>query len=147
MTFTAYESSKVEVENLLFKESTSAEFIFLVKSGTLLTVKEQNGRLVPTGTHKKGDFLGVSGGINRKVYDESCFTIEDVEVVPIPISEVSKIIDSNELWLKKIVNTTIDRLDSAINILAEHKIFDTAKSSDFVFSDEIEAKFRKLINE
>ena len=60
--------------------------------------------------------------------------------------EVKKIIDSNELWLKKIVGTIIERLDSAIDILAEHKIFDTSKNSDFVFSDEIEAKFRKLIN-
>ena len=66
--------------------------------------------------------------------------------MPIPISEVAKIIDNNELWLKKIINTTIDRLDSAVNILAEHKIFDTAKSSDFSFDDEAEAKFRKLMN-
>ena len=144
--FTSYEPSSLSELELLFKEGEDSEFIFLVKSGKLVTVKENNGRLVPTGMHKTGDFLGVSGSVNKDKYDESCFSVEKVEVVPIPVQEVKKIIDSNELWLKKIVGTIIERLDSAIDILAEHKIFDTSKNSDFVFSDEIEAKFRKLIN-
>lgn len=144
---TSYEPSALTNEQILFKEGDAAPFVFLVKSGKFVTVKNNNGRLVPTGVHKKGDFLGVSGGINRNVYDESCFSVESAEVVPIPVTEVSKIIDSNELWLKKIVNTIIERLDSAIDILAEHKIFDTSKSSNFVFSDEVEARFRKLMND
>lgn len=147
MTFTSYEPSSFENESLIFKEGNSAEYIILIKSGEIVTLKDHNGRLVPTGLHRKGDFLGVSGGINRGIYDESGFSIGEVEVVPIPVSEVSNIIDSNELWLKKIINTTIDRLDSAVNILAEHKIFDTSKNSSFTFDDEVEARFRKLINE
>ncbi len=147
MTFTSYEPNTLENLQLIFKEGVSAEYIFLIKSGKAVTVKEHSGRLVPTGIHKKGDFLGVAGSINRQTYDESCFTIEDCEVVPIPVSEVTNIINSNELWLKQIVNTIIERLDSAVDILAEHRIFDTTKTSNFVFSDEIEAKFRKLINE
>ncbi len=142
MSYTFYKETRIESGTILMKENDSASCIFLLKSGVAIGAKENSGRLIKVGSFLAGDFVGAVDSIWSKKYKESVFAESDLIVIPLPINDVSKVIETCPEWIRKLLKTLVTRLDHSLELVTEHKIND---ETVVPFDNETEARFRMLL--
>ncbi|EQC43370.1 Crp/Fnr family transcriptional regulator [Bacteriovorax sp. Seq25_V] len=144
MEYTLYKETRVESGTVLFKENSPANCIFLFKSGRAVGTKESDGRLIKVGSFTTGDFVGAVDSIWGKEYKESVFAESELIVIPLPIGDISSVIETCPEWIRKLLKTIVTRLEHSLELVTEHKINDETSEP---FDNETEAKFRMLLKE
>jgi CRP-like cAMP-binding protein len=147
MDIISYEEISLKKGEVLFKENSIGDHIFLVKSGEMITLKETKGRLLPTGLHKETDFVGAVHGIGGGEYCESAIARTHSILIPLPIDDIEKVVDECPNWIRLLLNIIIERLDHSLKFLSEHKIMEDLSHYDEAYTDEDEALYRKQLKE
>lgn len=138
----AYKEIKIAAGSVLLKENTTSDFIYVVKSGVLIGVKESDGRLIKTSNFGEGDFLGVVDIFENEVYKESVISQTASIVLALPARDIKNVVKKSPAWLGSLVKVITSRLNHGLNIISEHKI---NNESDDTFSIEQESNLRKVL--
>ncbi|OIQ18568.1 MAG: hypothetical protein BM556_09950 [Bacteriovorax sp. MedPE-SWde] len=144
---TSYEPVRLNAGDVLFKENEKGNHIYIVQGGEVITVKENNGRYLPTGLHREGDFVGAVHGIGGGKYSENAIARTNCTVVSLPIDDIEKVIDECPSWIRHLMGTIVDRLDHSLKFLNEHKIMEDLTEYDEAYTSEDEALYRKKLKE
>lgn len=147
MQITSYKELSLQEGDVLFKENELGNHIFIVKAGELITLKENSGRLLPTGLHRETDFVGAIHGVGGGEYREAAIARTNAIVIPIPINDIEKVVDECPNWIRLLLNTIVERLDHSLSFLCEHKIMEDLSHYGEVFTDEDAALYRKKLKE
>ena len=144
MTITAYKDFVLDKEKLLYKEGEPAEFIFLIKGGEIVSVKNKDNRIIPTGIHSENDFIGcVSASL--KNYHESAVTKSKAIITPIPVKDVLTVVGSCPEWVGDLLNTLSERLNASVDLMSEHKIISEPFADNYFIQNE--SKILKVVGE
>lgn len=144
MSDSVYKEIKLKQGQVLFREGEASKNVYLVKTGILVGVKNADNRIIKAGQFHARDFIGVVNILESKKYKESVIAEMDSVLVVLPADELRSVIGTSPEWINKLVNTIMSRLESGLDLLAEHKISDENSGE---FSQEVEAKFRKLLKD
>lgn len=144
MSDSVYKEIKLKQGEVLFKEGDSARNIYLVKEGILIGLKNTDSRIIKVGQFQSRDFIGVVNIFESKKYKESVVAELDSVLVVLPADEIRSVVGGSPEWINKLINTIMSRLDSGLELLAEHKISDEQSGE---FHQELEAKYRKILKD
>jgi len=147
MDVISYEELTLKEGDVLFKENTIGDHIFLVKAGEMITLKENKGRLLPTGLHRETDFIGAIHGIGGGEYSETAIARTNAVLVPLPVDDIEKVVDECPNWIRLLLSTIIERLDHSLSFICDHKIMEDLSHYDETYTDEDEALYRKKLKE
>jgi CRP/FNR family cyclic AMP-dependent transcriptional regulator len=109
----------LNMNDVLIREGTSPDFVYLVKKGRLRAYKTAHGKTVPLGEVESGEFVGEMayfGGVARSASVEA---ITDCEIIEIPIGTLDRILYRRPSWSKTLMMTLSKRLSQANAKIAE----------------------------
>lgn len=146
MEITSYEDLTLEKNSVLFKFQGEGQHIFLIKKGELITLRERDGRIYPTGVHREGDFVGV-GIIASGHYFESAIARTDLEVIPLPLEDITSVASKCPGWIQSLLRTIIVRLEGGVNLLTDQRIMEGPGGLGDSYTNEDEAIYRRSLKE
>lgn len=134
------------VHTLVFKEGTPANKLYLVKRGEVLCLKASKDRLIPVFMARSGDILGENAMIADLDYTYSAVTNSAVELVEIPSTNFTEVLNSSPDWLVELTTTMISRFQSTASLIAENRLIHPSIIGEDEFTNEMEIEFRKLLS-
>lgn len=132
-------------ENIIYKEGDLVKGFYIVLSGKVILLKNQNKRLVPLYTAINNDLIGEECVFsNSENYSCSAIAIEDCELVFIDKKDIDKFLNLKNNWIESILKSISNKILKTSSILAEHQIIENQLSQmdDFTL---MENKFRELL--
>ncbi len=137
---------KFKKDNLIFHSSSSAECLYIVKTGKVLVVKEVDKRIIPIKVVEANGFLGEGVVGTKAAWGVSAIALEDSELVSVPKKEMMQFFDEAPAWVKTVVETITSRINQTQDLLAEHKIIDSELCGGIELNSAFEVKLKKIIN-
>lgn len=110
-------STKIVLEpgEKLFSEGDSADCMFYVVSGLLVTSKlKANGDVHVIGKVGPGELIGEMAVMTRDVRAITVSAIEKTELIPIPSDKVMSIVEGQPKWIKLMIENLSRRLRESI---------------------------------
>lgn len=130
---------------VVFKEGTKANKLYLVKSGEVLCLKSSKDRLIPVFLAKEGDIIGESAMMQDHPYTYSAITMAQVELVEIANFSFKQVFSKAPEWLVDLTSTMISRFQSTSNLIAENRMIHPSIISEEQFDSQTEIEFKKLL--
>jgi CheY-like chemotaxis protein len=100
----------VKAGEILIKQGDKGDEMYWVVTGKLEAYKEDNGKNIPLGTITAGELVGEMSFIDHRERSAYVKAVEDSEVLVIPCSKFTKILESQPQWLKNLVKNLSLRL-------------------------------------
>lgn len=148
MNISLNENVKVISKNqLLFREGNEATHFYLVKSGSILCIKNSKDRLVPVYNAKDQQILGEEAALTGRAHSYSAIAMEDSEVVEIETKLVKKLLNSGPSWMNNLLTTLGQRATDTAAAIAEHRIFSDELSSGANLAPEEENKLKMILDQ
>ncbi len=141
-----YEPHPVQKDTVLFKEGMKHDYIYLVKSGDVVILKENAGRVTPVKYCGEKDFIGLNDQF-VPMCKSSAVTLGFTEVIPLPKSDVREILENSPKWINLLLHTLTDRLEDSVNFVSEHFITEEFEDYDGEFTEEVEIRLRKVLKD
>ena len=116
--------------DVLFAEGDPSHYLYLIKSGKVLLVKEENMSLKKIEIMGKKDVIGLNSLIIDKDHEYTSFSIGRVEVIKIKKSEIKGILGKCEPWLMDLMKAICDRLNATIEVLKNHNLLEKNNFQD-----------------
>jgi CRP-like cAMP-binding protein len=146
MKISAYKDFILKEGDMLFRDGDKVDYVYLIKNGEIITLKENDGRLFPLGVFTTQDFVGAINTINGGKVRESAIAKSKCVLTPIPTKDISKVVDACDDWVADVLSNITQRLQGSFNLVAEHKlVLDNCEIGEN-FTDEDEAKYRKVLD-
>jgi signal-transduction protein with cAMP-binding, CBS, and nucleotidyltransferase domain len=99
--------------DVLMKEGEKAEFVYILKAGTLRAFNYVNGKKVILGNVSTGEFVGEMAYINDEPRSAFIEALSDAQLIEVPIALVDKILYKRPAWSKALLQTLSKRLKIA----------------------------------
>ncbi len=100
----------VKAGDILIKQGDHGEEMYWVVSGRLEAYKDDNGKNVSLGVITTGELVGEMSFIDHKERSAYVKAIEDSEVLVIPCSKFTKVLEAQPQWFKNLVKNLSLRL-------------------------------------
>ena len=110
--------------DILFAEGDPSHYLYLIKSGKVLLVKEENMNLKKIEIMGKKDIIGLNSLIIDKEHEYTSVSIGRVEVIKIKKSEVKGILGKCEPWVMDLMKVICDRLNKTSEVLESHNLLE-----------------------
>ena len=98
--------------DVLMREGDQANFVYILKKGSLKAVTEKSGNTVVLGTVQPGEFVGEMAYINGEARSASIIALSDCELIEIPVNKLDHILFQKPAWSKALVRTLSKRVSS-----------------------------------
>jgi CRP-like cAMP-binding protein len=134
-----------ETFELIFKPGQSVKELFIVQSGKVLTFYISDGRIVPISMAMTGDFLGHDAVFNRDEYVCYAVALDHTGVAPIRKADITDILKNSPDWVRNLIETMSNRLNSTQEILSEFKIVSSELTNDEELNPKLEAQLLKIV--
>ena len=121
---------------VLFVEGESSAYLYIVISGKIRVVKEQENGVVPISIIGDKSFLGELSMFSDEPRSASAIAETDLRLVKIKKSEIRKVIKLCPVWVREIMETLSERLRLGSEILLEHNIVDNSIDNNNEMSPE-----------
>ncbi len=108
--------------NVLFVEGEPSTYLYIIKSGSILILRDDNNRITPLAEIGAKQFLGEISIFTDEARTANAIVTQDSEVYLVKKSDIKKVIRDCPEWLSEIMETLCDRLKHASDVLREHKI-------------------------
>lgn len=129
--------------NVLFTEGEPSTFLYIIKSGKVLLVREQGDGLVPLSVVGAGQFIGEISIFTDEPRSASAIIQEDAQLYLIKKSDIKNIVKTCPEWISDIIETLCMRLKHTTDVLKEHKLM--ADGSQTNLTTEQEKTLRQAI--
>lgn len=141
-----YEVHAIKKDEVLFKEGLACEYVFLIKSGEVVTLKENEGRIVTIALNKEADFLGISKEFSDMA-TESAIAYSYTEVIPLPKKDIKDVISKSPKWINILLHTLSDRFNESVHLISKHRLSADLTEYGKDYSDNDEARYRRALKE
>jgi len=137
----------IDTKTLIFKEGTSANKLYIIKSGEVLCLKESNDRLIPFFIAKDGDIIGENAMIENSNYGYSSIAFSRCELIEIPSFNFKRVFAESPEWLRDLTKTMVERFLSSSNLLAENRVLTPLILSEEEYNSKIENEYKKILSQ
>ena len=134
-----------ETFDLIFKPGQPVKDLFIVQSGKVITFQLSDGRIVPISMAMSGDFLGHDAVFNKDQYMTYAVALDRTGVAPIRNNDISDILKNSPEWVRNLIETMSNRLNSTQEILSEFKIISSELTNDEELTPQLEAQLLKIL--
>jgi CRP-like cAMP-binding protein len=134
-----------ETFDLIFKPGQPVKDLFIVQSGKVITFQLSDGRIVPISMAGAGDFLGHDAVFNKDQYMSYAVALDRTGVAPIRKNDISDILKNSPEWVRNLIETMSNRLNSTQEILSEFKIISSELTNDEELTPQLEAQLLKIL--
>jgi CRP-like cAMP-binding protein len=134
-----------ETFDLIFKPGQPVKDLFIVQSGKVITFQLSDGRIVPISMAMSGDFLGHDAVFNKDQYMSYAVALDRTGVAPIRNNDISDILKNSPEWVRNLIETMSNRLNSTQEILSEFKIISSELTNDEELTPQLEAQLLKIL--
>lgn len=131
---------------VVFKEGSRADKLYLIKTGEVLCLKFSIDRLIPVFLAKAGDIIGESAMIQDREYTYSAITLAETELVEVPSKSFNEALSAAPSWLVELTNTMITRFQHTSNLIAENRMVHSSIIPDDQFTPTLEVEFKRLLS-
>lgn len=132
---------------VLYTEGEQSHFVYLIKSGSVSLVKENDDRLIVIAKLAKQSFVGLDSYFANESRKDTAIATEDTEAFVIKRQDLNSAMKSFPDWVRNLMKTMGERLESTMDVLRAHKIFDDSDGVSLEFQPEEEVHFKKAILE
>lgn len=140
------ESKKFGPDEVIFKEGDKVTGFYIVKSGSVVCLKEFNKRLIPILNAVEKEIVAEELVFSKQEnYSYSAITLSNCELVFIAKSEVDEFLRLKNDWIKDILLSVAIKIEKTSELIAEHRILNE-KINPFEDFDFVENKLRKILN-
>lgn len=122
--------------NVLFVEGEPSTFLYIIKTGKVLLVKQEGNSLVPLTEVKSGNFIGEISVFTDETRTATAIVMDDSEIYLVKKSDIKQVVSQCPEWIDDIMQTLCERLKHTTDILREHKIM-LSESESTLTSDQI----------
>lgn len=131
---------------VLFKEGTPADKLYLIKAGEVLCLKSSRDRLIPVFRAGVEDIVGENAMIKDSTYGYTAIALSKAQAIEIKTESFSKLLKEAPEWLAGLTSTMIDRFQKTANLIAENRAIHPSIVSEEDFPSSLEVEFKKLLN-
>jgi CRP-like cAMP-binding protein len=139
------EKLNIGYRQVIFKEGTKANKLFMVKAGEVLCLKSSKDRLIPVFLAKEGDIIGESAMIQDLVYTYSAISMANTELLEVTSFSFKQVFSKAPEWLTELTATMITRFQNTSNLIAENRMIHPSIISEETFNSQVEIDFKKLL--
>ncbi len=135
----------INADQVLFRQGTESSGGYLIKSGSILCVKEHQGRLYPVYKAVAPEIIGEEfiGLINQHMY--SAIANEDSEVIKLSSEQTLEIMEKAPEWIKSLLTTLSGRLQEVQNLIVTNRIMESSLSEELNFDQTREIAIKKQL--
>lgn len=108
--------------SVLFVEGEPSTYLYIIKTGSILILRDDNNRITPLANIGAKQFIGEISIFTDETRTANAIVTEDSQVYMVKKSDIKKVIRDCPEWLSEIMETLCDRLKHASDVLREHKI-------------------------
>lgn len=98
---------------ILIHEGETGKSVFIVKKGSLRAYRKTDGKEVTLGTIGPGEFVGEMAYIHGEPRSADVITLEQSELIEVPIGTFEKVLYKRPAWSKTLMLTLSKRLKQA----------------------------------
>ncbi len=147
MNISLNENVKVlKKDDVLFKEGDDPKFMYLVKSGKILCLKQAKERFIPVYFAEDQSIIGEEAALTRKPHAYSAIAVEPTEVIQIDANMVKNVMETAPNWINDLMATFGDRASETQEAIAEHRIIHSDLSGGQELTPQEETRLKKLLN-
>lgn len=139
------EKLNIGYRQVIFKEGTKANKLYMVKAGEVLCLKSSKDRLIPVFLAKEGDIIGESAMIQDLVYTYSAISMANTELLEVTSFSFKQVFSKAPEWLAELTTTMITRFQNTSNLIAENRMIHPSIISEDTFNSQVEIDFKKLL--
>jgi CRP-like cAMP-binding protein len=146
MSISMDENSIVLTEHsVVFHENSPSTGAYLIKSGSILCLKESQGRLYPVFKAQANDVIGEEfiGMIKNHAY--SAITLEETVVVNIKPYLELEILEHAPVWINALLKTLSTRMIEAQELITANRLNENTFIKELNFDQNKEMEFKKLL--
>ncbi|WP_372655062.1 Crp/Fnr family transcriptional regulator [Halobacteriovorax sp.] len=138
---------KIKKGSVLFHEGEKSSYLYIVASGKVLLVKEDQGSIHSLGVTSEKDFIGVLSMFNDEKRYASAIALEETEVYMIKKSDIRKVLKDCPEWVTNIMITLTDRLRDVDELMREHRVVSNEVENDFSLNNVQQKEMRDALKE
>jgi len=113
--------------SILFAEGEDSHFLYLIKRGKVLLVKEKNKSLKKVDVLGPQEIIGLNSLVKDCLHENTAFSIGQVEVVKIKKTEIKAVLSKCSPWVFNLIKTIGERLEKTNKLMIEHNILEDEK--------------------
>lgn len=117
--------------SVLFHEGEASSFMYIIASGKVGILKEDNGRILPLAALGEKSFIGEMSLFNEELRSASAVALEETSVYMIKKTSIRKVLKNCPEWVTNIMITLTDRLREVDDLMREHRVSDDILSNEF----------------
>lgn len=136
---------KLDAFEVLYHRNDEVRFMFIVKDGSVLTLKNSDGRIIPLNLASNSGFVGEESVFKKSHYDTSAIAMEPTTLIKIKKTDITEVLKNSPDWMKHLMDTISHRLISAEDILHEFKITDTKVMDNKDLDPGLEVKIQQAL--
>jgi len=128
-------------DEVIFRQGDFSDCLYIIRSGEVKVVREENKELSIVGIIKSKDFLGEGAVLSGGKRSAHAVASMPTEVMKIGYTDIKKILESKPSWIKDLMKLLVSKLNSSSAIIAEHGI----QLEEFSMMDDAERKYLRSI--
>ncbi|MGE3973992.1 MAG: cyclic nucleotide-binding domain-containing protein [Bdellovibrionales bacterium] len=97
-------------KELLMREGDKAEFVYILKKGSLQAVVKRQDKNILLGNIEPGEFVGEMSYINGEMRNASIIALSDCELIEIPIDQMDHLLFQKPAWARALLKTLSKRV-------------------------------------
>jgi CheY-like chemotaxis protein len=105
--------------DVLIREGEKAQFVYLVRRGTLRAYLRREGGDVTIGQIQEGEFVGEMAYINNEPRSADVIATSDCELIEIPVNHLDQLLFQKPSWSKALMITLSNRVKRANEVLKQ----------------------------
>jgi CRP/FNR family cyclic AMP-dependent transcriptional regulator len=105
--------------DVLIKEGEKANFVYLVRRGSLRAYLRKEGGEITIGVIQEGEFVGEMAYINKEPRSADVIATTDCELIEIPVNHLDQLLFQKPSWAKALMITLSNRVKRANEVLKQ----------------------------
>lgn len=104
---------------ILIREGDKAQFVYLVRRGTLRAYLRRSSGDITIGNIQEGEFVGEMAYINKEPRSADVIATSDCELIEIPVNHLDHLLFQKPSWAKALMITLSNRVKRANEVLQQ----------------------------
>lgn len=103
--------------DILIREGEKAQFVYLVRRGSLRAYVRRDKEAVTIGSIQEGEFVGEMAYISKEPRSADVIAVSDCELIEIPMDHLDQLLFQKPSWAKALMITLSNRVKRANEVL------------------------------
>jgi CRP-like cAMP-binding protein len=137
----------VQEGTVLFAQGENSKYLYLVKRGKVVLLKNNGPHLVIIKVCGEKEILNEVSVLTSKPNEFAAIAKTETELVLVEQKDILSVIKHSPEWVPEIFNTLCERLKATEEIIVEHNLGAGEKGADLILSKDDEKKYINALAE